>query len=402
MKIVFISPITPYKENMGGPSGHPYHLMIQRPSDIEITIYSYNQNNLSKEVIKEVENELKVKIKLVRLPLWYKLILQLHLTFVRMILKYPINYYIRLPKTLVEEIHNSQPYIIWGYCQEFSGILSQFKEFKRIHTTPDCYCLHWYRRLGRPFTLSHYAEYLRVIINYIKYYRMESQYDSNTNIKYHFVGDADAEFVRRINPAIDAYFLHHPHYEIRDPKREIRFHQPKIRLLIAGRYDLYSYEASNDFFSALQRLDNTDKDFFKEHYELTILGKGWSTKIDELKRFGYEINLIDFAPDYIEEIIKYDIQINPLSVGTGTKGKVLDALANGLLVIGTPYAMENIAVENNKSCVIYRNTTQLMSVLKEIPCQRARYEAIAIEGRKCILDIHNRGKISKKLFDLFS
>lgn len=78
MKIVFISPITPYKENMGGPSGHPYHLMIQRPSDIEITIYSYNQNNLSKEVIKEVENELKVKIKLVRLPLWYKLILQLH------------------------------------------------------------------------------------------------------------------------------------------------------------------------------------------------------------------------------------------------------------------------------------------------------------------------------------
>lgn len=80
----------------------------------------------------------------------------------------------------------------------------------------------------------------------------------------------------------------------------------------------------------------------------------------------------------------------------------MDALANGLLVIGTPYAMENIAVENNKSCVIYRNTTQLMSVLKEIPSQRARYEAIAIEGRKCILDIHNRGKISKKLFDLFS
>ena len=60
MKIVFISPVTPYKENMGGPSGHPYHLMIQRPSDIEITIYSYNQNNLSKEVIKEVENELKI------------------------------------------------------------------------------------------------------------------------------------------------------------------------------------------------------------------------------------------------------------------------------------------------------------------------------------------------------
>ena len=41
MKIVFISPVTPYKENMGGPSGHPYHLMIKRPSDIEITCLLY-------------------------------------------------------------------------------------------------------------------------------------------------------------------------------------------------------------------------------------------------------------------------------------------------------------------------------------------------------------------------
>ena len=83
MKIVFISPVTPYKENMGGPSGHPYHLMIKRPSDIEITVYSYNQNNLSDETIKEVENELNIKIKLVKQPWWYKFILQLHLTFIR-------------------------------------------------------------------------------------------------------------------------------------------------------------------------------------------------------------------------------------------------------------------------------------------------------------------------------
>ena len=402
MKIVFISPVTPYKENMGGPSGHPYHLMIKRPSDIEITVYSYNQNNLSDETIKEVENELNIKIKLVKQPWWYKFILQLHLTFIRILLRFPISYYIRLPRYIVEEICNSHPDVVWGYCQEFSGILSQFKKFKRIHTTPDSYCLHWYRRIGRPFTLSHYAEYFRVVMNYIKYYRMESCYDNSKNIKYHFVGDADAEFVKRINPTIDAHFLRHPHYEIENPKREIRFHQPKIRLLIAGRYDLYSYEASNEFFSMLQNLDNPDKEFFKEHYELTILGKGWYAKVNELRKFGYEANLIDFAPDYIEEIIKYDIQINPLSVGTGTKGKVLDALANGLLVIGTPYAMENIAVENNKSCVIYKDATQLISVLKEIPYERARYEAIAIEGRKCVLTEHNREKISKELLGFFS
>ena len=62
MKAVFISPVTPYKENMGGPSGHPYHLMVERPSDIEIVVYTFNQNNLSNKVIKEVENELNIKI----------------------------------------------------------------------------------------------------------------------------------------------------------------------------------------------------------------------------------------------------------------------------------------------------------------------------------------------------
>ena len=64
--------------------------------------------------------------------------------------------------------------------------------------------------------------------------------------------------------------------------------------------------------------------------------------------------------------------------------------------------MENIAVGNNKSCVIYKNTTQLISVLKEIPHERTKYEAIAIEGRKCVLTEHNREKVSKELFRLFS
>ena len=79
----------------------------------------------------------------------------------------------------------------------------------------------------------------------------------------------------------------------------------------------------------------------------------------------------------------------------------MDALANGLLVIGTPYAMENIAVENNKSCVIYKDAIQLISVLKEIPHERTKYEAIAAEGRKCVLTEHNREKVSKELFGFF-
>lgn len=398
MKVVFISPVTPYKENMGGPSGHPYHLMVERPSNIEIVVYTFNQNNLSNKVIKEVENELNIKIKIIKQPQWYKFILKFHLSFIRLLLRFPINYYIRLPKSIITDIYRDNPDIIWGYGQEFSGILSQFKSFKRIHTAPDSYCLHWYRRLERPFTLSHYREYMRVVINYIKYYRMESLYDTSENIKYHFVGDTDARFVKQINPAINASFFRHPHYETISSDRNIRFHQDKVKLLIAGRYDLYSYEASNQLFSRLSSLDSVDKKFFNENYEFTILGKGWNVKVDELRKSGIKVKLIEFVPNYIEEIIKYDIQINPLSVGTGTKGKVLDAIANGLLVIGTPYALENIAVKNQESCIEYSDANEIIEILKDIPMRKDFYENIALNGRNSVLKFHNRKLIAEQLF----
>ena len=124
--------------------------------------------------------------------------------------------------------------------------------------------------------------------------------------------------------------------------------------------------------------------------------------MEELRRAEYEVNHITFAPDYIEEICKHDIQITPIAIGTGTKGKVLDALANGLLVIGTPYALENIAVKHGVSCIEYRQPQEVIEVLQDIPNNISKYEAMAEAGRRQVLEHHNREKISRELFGLFS
>ena len=108
-----------------------------------------------------------------------------------------------------------------------------------------------------------------------------------------------------------------------------------------------------------------------------------------------------FVDVYVDEIIKYDIQLTPISVGTGTKGKVLDAIANGLLVIGTPYAMENIAVEDGTSCFIYNTAAELINKLDDIYNNITIYEQMAGNGRKAILEHHDRTLVSKQLFDLF-
>ena len=70
MKIVLISYITPASENIRGTSALPYHLMIGRPKNIDMTIFSFNLNHLSTKKIAEVEKELGVKIHLLSLNNW--------------------------------------------------------------------------------------------------------------------------------------------------------------------------------------------------------------------------------------------------------------------------------------------------------------------------------------------
>ncbi len=393
MKVIFITPVTPYKENMGGPSGHPYALMIERDPSIEIEIYSFNNNHFSSTQIAEVERELNVKIHLLKKPSWVQWILKFHLAFIRCFLKYPINYYIRISKNIVNEINIKHPDLLWVYSQEFSGIIKQFKGNNILFTVPDCYSLHWYRSLGKLYTLKNVKLYVKNVINYYQHYRMESNYECSPNIRFHLVGEEDVKFLKEICPKANAQFYRHPHYEVYQPAKVIKFSSPKIKLLIAGRYDLYSYQAADEIIQMFCLHPEILND-----YELTFLGKGWEHSIELLKSHGCQINLITFVPDYIEEIVKHDIQLNPLSLGTGTKGKVLDAITNGLLEIGTYYALENIAVENNVSCIQYDNIEQLMNVLHDIPLHREKYELIANNGRENLLKLHNRAEISSQLF----
>ena len=399
MKIAFITPVIPYKENMGGPSGHPYHLLVERPEGIEVDIYSYNANKLSPDTIESVEQELRVKIHVLKQPAFFTWILKLHLTFIRLFLKYPIGYYIRLPEPMVEQIKNNQYDAIWGYCQEFSGILKQFKGYKRVHTVPDCYSLHWFRRLGCRFTLVSAGEFLRCVVNYRKHYRMERDYDTSGNIIAHLVGEEDVRFLREINPRINAVFLRHPHYELPRFTRQIKFSSTKIKLLVAGRYDFYMKEKADELLKLLTCESNMTQ--LQCAYKLTFLGKGWEQHVKALNTLGYEVDHIKFAPDYIEEVCKHDIQLTPIAIGTGTKGKVLDALANGLLVVGTPYALENIAVENGVSCVEYHSNEELLAALTDIPHHVEKYEVMAEKGREAIFVEHGRKRISEQLMGLF-
>ena len=397
MRIVLITQITPASENVRGTSALPYHLMVHRPANVDIVIYSFNGNQLSGAKIKEVEEELNVTIKLLPRPRWQSWVLRMHLLFIRVLLKYPLFNYMRLSRRAVEEIKCLQPDGIWVYGQDISRVTKQFAGFKRVHTLPDCESLYYYRMLGRRFVFKNRIMFWRNVIMYPKYLRMESTYENSSMVKYHLVGEADAESLRNVNPGIQANFLRHPHYHVAEPQKQIAFSKPKIRLLVAGQNNLYMKEAAEEVFDMM--LHEVDK--LKGYYKITFLGRGWENMVTRLKDAGYDVVQITFARDYIEEIRKYDVQLTPIAIGTGPKGKVLDALANGLLVAGTPFALENIAVKNRVSCVEYHSAKELQSTLMDIPHNVEKYEQMAERGREAIFVEHGRKRISQQLVDLF-
>ena len=392
----------PAPENIRGTSALLYHLMVKRDEHIEIIAYDFNMNALSAEQIRKSEEDLHIKVRLISKPKWYVWMFKFHLLFLRLFLKCPYNNYLVLKDGLVDEIKSLQPDGIWIYGEELSRVSRQFPEYKRIHTLPDCESLYYYRMLGERFVIKDPFRYLRCSFMYRKYLNMEEAFENSNLVYYHLVGSQDVVFLKNINPGIQAYFIRHPHYEIADVNRKIQFHNPKLRVLIAGQYNHYMKQDADMLIKQMISLDPEVKLELEQNYALTFLGYGWEHHAQSLRSAGYEVEHIRYVPDYISEIKKYDIQLVPISIGTGTKGKVLDALSNGLLVIGSWYALENIAVDNGISCIQYVSVHDLIDVLRDIPQHIDHYEQIAENGRSNALICHDRTLASWEMFSLFN
>ncbi len=400
-RIALISLSTPTFNNVRAASALPYHLVLgaKGSGDYEVEVWTFNLNGIDAEDIRESERQLGVNIHVLPKPSWYRWLFRLHLVFLRVLLRYPLLSYFKLDDDTIKQVGAFKPNIVWIYGEELAGLAALFPGKRRIVTMPDCETMYYHRALTMNFLTEKLGQVLRYSFAYWQYRSMDRRNhalaacskDDASEVTCHFVGEADAAFYRDINPSADAIFLRHPHYAWRD--RQIRFHTPKIRLLFAGRYDFYCQHGSDALLSAILSAKDLNK-----HYEVTFLGKGWDSWCSRLVEAGWTAHVVAFAPDYIEELQRHDIQMNAIDLGTGTKGKVLDAISNGLLAFGTPYALENIAVENGVGCVEYHSVEEAVCVLRDIPANAAKYELMAEAGRRQVLKEHSRKKIAAELF----
>lgn len=396
MKISFITLFTPTSENRMGPSALNYYLMRDREADIHISVFSFNINRILPDEISVIERELKVKIYLIPLPRWYRFITSPHhkMTFIRAFLCLPLFAYIRIGEKMGKRIKAERPDVVWWYPSELFNIPRSLVGYKHVVTGPDCASLTPFRILQVPSIYKKRWNFIGHFKLLVSSLRMERGYQTYNTLM-HVVGMCDAYKLCEISPDLNVIFLLHPHYAL-SSKVTVDFNKRKLNLLLAGTRSQLNEDETVAFVEALCK---QSKELIP-YYNITFLGKGWEKEVSKLKLVGYDCNELKWVDNYIEAIAQYDIQVTLLSAGAGTKGKVLDALANGLLVIGSEIALENIAVRHNDSCLRYRHIDEIVTVLRAIPLQKNRYEEIARKGMAQVRTYHAPQRISKRFFDI--
>lgn len=394
MKILLITAYIPTAENYRGISALEYHLIKYRPSNIDLSIICYNENKCNKSMIEKIEKDLDVKIKILEeskvekfISRWHKLGRILSYILPRNTKIYSYN-----KKELSEVIKYENPDAIWLYPFFYADIANFFPHVKFVLTGSDCNSLFYQRWID---SISQSSSTFNLYkLKYILHQLKCTEYSyAKPNIHVHLVGKEDVSYYQIHTGYHNATFIHHPHYSIKN--KRIDFGKNKLNILWAGNNDFYMKTDAKLVLNSL--IENNISNIIK----ITFLGKNWDNAVSRLSAKGYECQKLEWVDDYISEIIKYDIQITPISLGTGTKGKVLDAIANGLLCIGSKYALENIEVEHMNSCIQYNHPSEVPSILTAIFEDKEKYENMAYKGRESVRRHHNPKVCASSFFKLF-
>ena len=393
-KIAFVSTMMPTPTNVGGPSALPYQLIAHHPEGVDVDLFVFNNNKIPTNDVVKYSCDLHSRVEIVKAASCYRLC---NLPVLRWLLyrikDLPFQTLISLPNKLISRINQNYDFV-WLYPHYLLGIAKQMR-IPMVITGPDSSALYYERCLKDPWAMRNIGNAnISKMLKKQKY--LESALSSLPYCRLHFVGEEDLHYYLCRHSHGDAFYLRHPSNmpENLNPKNYSKIGN-KIKVVLTGKLDIYT---NSDTSVILEELCNHASDL-KDKYTFTFIGKGWQDVILHLKKTGYEVSSKSWVEDYFDELKRHDVQLFPISVGTGTKGKVLDALSAGIVCVGSYYAFENIRIEDGISGYKYSNARDIVNILLSIYESSSQLPDVARKGYQLVCEDHNPTVISRAFFE---
>lgn len=116
--------------------------------------------------------------------------------------------------------------------------------------------------------------------------------------------------------------------------------------------------------------------------ELHLGGKNIARLKDDLTSEGIHIH--EHVPDALTFTRSYDILIVPVQVGSGTRIKILQAMAEGNVVVSTQKGLQGIEAEHEKNAMIANDAASFVTCLNRIFDDSSFKESLRLEAKKLI------------------
>jgi glycosyltransferase involved in cell wall biosynthesis len=100
-------------------------------------------------------------------------------------------------------------------------------------------------------------------------------------------------------------------------------------------------------------------------FELLIVGRGSEQPLPEAADWGQHVRQLGWVDDLDEVLLGAAALISPLRISSGTKIKVMEALARGLPVVATPQGVLGLDVGRDDGCLVGSTPAELAQLMVE-------------------------------------
>lgn len=152
-------------------------------------------------------------------------------------------------------------------------------------------------------------------------------------------------------------------YFLQDIFPRIRFRRPGVRLRITGR-------AGPEHLAVLPSLEGVD--------------------------------VVGFVPDVRAEVVRAWCEVVPLRAGSGTRLKVLEALALGTPVVSTSKGIEGLALKHERHVLVADSPESFAAATLRLLEQPELRAHLAAEGRRRVADMYDWRVIGERMNDLIN